>query len=83
LTNPGKYAIIYTERGKENRHNQERKTTMMTIRFNTYNENEWDRYDAIVMHGIDHTEVWEEDGTVVVTLNEEDYRFWFCEEEEE
>ena len=56
---------------------------MMTIRFNTHNENEWDRYDAIVMHGIDRTEVWEEDGTVIVTLNEEDYKFWFYEEEEE
>jgi hypothetical protein len=31
LTNPGKYDIIYTERGKENRHNQERKIIMMTM----------------------------------------------------
>lgn len=56
---------------------------MMTIRFNTYNTDEWDNYDMLVMHGIDHTEEWEEDGTVVVTLNEEDYKDLFEEEEEE
>ena len=31
MTNARFYVIIYTERGKENRHNQERKTTMMTM----------------------------------------------------
>ena len=57
---------------------------MITLRLNTNNVDEWDMYDDIVMRGIQHTEKWaDEYGVVIVTLAEEDYKFWFCEEEEE
>ena len=60
---------------------------MITLKLDTNNANEWEMYDTIVMRQIPHAEEWE--GTdennlvVIVTLSEEDYKFWFVEEEEE
>ena len=60
---------------------------MITLRLNISDENDWYIYETIVMRQIPHTEEWEgdteEDFVHIMTISEEDYKFWFCEEEEE
>lgn len=60
---------------------------MITLRLNISDENDWYIYETIVMRQIPHTEEWEgdteENFVHIITISEDDYKFWFVEEEEE
>ena len=60
---------------------------MMTLKLRANNEDDWYIYETVVMRQIPHTEKWEgtdEDNAIIIlTLSEDDYKFWFVEEEEE
>lgn len=60
---------------------------MITLRLDANNEDDWYIYETVVMRQVPHTEEWEgadEDHAVIIlTLSEDDYKFWFVEEEEE